>query len=140
MEREITQLGVSPKQTTRARQAFERSATQAGYFQHGSDRLVEPAFRDSPDTKPLSEPDEKIAGTNDNGDGNGNELHPFITGLIEELPEPKTDWSMNDRAQWLKAAEQMFKLIYTSGGGGAIMIEYERADDGDSDDNLQKIL
>ncbi len=127
LEKEITQLGVSPKQKTRARQAFERSATQAGYFQHGTDRLVQPAFRDSPDTKPLPEPDEKIARTDGNGGGNGNGLHPFITGLIEELPEPKSDWSMNDRAQWLKAAEQVFKLIYTGGDDGAIMIEYELA-------------
>ena len=72
LEREITQMGVSPKQKSRARQAFERSATQAGYFQHGPDRLVEPAFKDLPETKPLPEPDEKIAKTDDNDDGNGN--------------------------------------------------------------------
>ena len=126
LEKEITQLGVSPKQTARARQAFERSAMQAGYYQHGSDRLVEPAFKDSPNTKPLPEPDEKLASA-DGDRGNGNGHHPFIAGLIKELPQPKTDWSMNDRAQWLKAAEQVFKLIYTDGGDGTIMIEYQLA-------------
>ena len=42
--------------------------------------------------------------------------HPFITGLINALPPPKTNWSMRDRVQWLEAAEQCFKLIYTDNG------------------------
>ena len=38
----MANLGVSSKQTSRARQAFERSANDAGFFQHGMDRLVMP--------------------------------------------------------------------------------------------------
>ena len=63
MEREIMQLGVTPKQADRARRAFERSASQAGYFEQGNDRLVSPAFNGSPDTKPLSEPKDRTDDT-----------------------------------------------------------------------------
>lgn len=40
LEREIAALGVAQKQTDRARQAFERSATAAGFFEAVRDRLV----------------------------------------------------------------------------------------------------
>lgn len=42
LEREMVTLGVAPKQADKARQAFERSARQAGFFAHGEDRLVQP--------------------------------------------------------------------------------------------------
>jgi hypothetical protein len=43
LERKIRDLGVSAKQTAKARQAFQRSAEQAGFFKHGRQRLVPPA-------------------------------------------------------------------------------------------------
>jgi hypothetical protein len=43
LETEIIQLGVSEKQADRARQAFQRSAEQAGFFKNAKDRLVLPA-------------------------------------------------------------------------------------------------
>src|SRR5208282_5845507 len=50
LEKYMREIGVSPKQTDRARQAFMRSARQAGFFAHGEDRLVRPA---GPGTKPI---------------------------------------------------------------------------------------
>lgn len=44
LEREMISLGVAPKQAGKARQAFERSAHQAGFFAQGDDRLVSPRF------------------------------------------------------------------------------------------------
>jgi hypothetical protein len=43
LEQKIADLGVSPKQTARARQALQRSAEQAGYFKAAKGRLVRPA-------------------------------------------------------------------------------------------------
>lgn len=43
LERKIRELGVSAKQTAKARQAFQRSAELAGFFKMGKDRLVQPA-------------------------------------------------------------------------------------------------
>ena len=44
LERDIVGLGVAEKQTGRARQVFERSAEQAGYHEHGKNRLVMPGI------------------------------------------------------------------------------------------------
>lgn len=44
LEKEMASLGVAPKQTDKARQVFERSARQAGFFEQGDDRLVLPRF------------------------------------------------------------------------------------------------
>jgi hypothetical protein len=43
LETEILALGAAPKQKTRARQVFQRSAQQAGLFNSGKDRLILPA-------------------------------------------------------------------------------------------------
>jgi hypothetical protein len=43
LETEIIQAGVSRKQAGRARQAFQRSAEQAGFFKTAKDRLILPA-------------------------------------------------------------------------------------------------
>jgi hypothetical protein len=42
LSRDIVALGVSEKQKDRARLIFERSADQAGFFEHGKQRLVMP--------------------------------------------------------------------------------------------------
>ena len=47
---------------------------------------------------------------------------------------------MNDRAQWLKAAEQVFKLIYTGGDDGVITIDYELGDEDDDGADIEEIL
>lgn len=43
----------------------------------------------------------------------GNELHPFITGLLKTLPEPETEWTIAGRVKWLQTASGIFGLIYT---------------------------
>lgn len=42
LENKMAELGVSAKQTAKARQAFQRSAERAGFFKHGRNRLVRP--------------------------------------------------------------------------------------------------
>lgn len=39
-------------------------------------------------------------------------LHPFIQGLLESLPAPGTDWPDSKRKTWLRAAEDIFALLY----------------------------
>jgi hypothetical protein len=58
-ERDIVGLGVAEKQTGRARQVFEKSAEQAGYFEHGKTRLVMPAVAAREDAPPPP-PDEHV--------------------------------------------------------------------------------
>ena len=122
LEREMMSLGVAPKQAERARRAFERSAQQAGFLTQGSDRLVKPAFEDKgpPLTKPISEPPKKH-GSHGGDDRGGRDLHPFILGLLETLPEPRTQWGAKDREKWLNAAAHIFDLIY-EGADGTIQV------------------
>lgn len=108
LEREMANLGVAKKQTPKARQAFERSADQAGFFCQGRDRLVEPTFRGHSDPKPLPVTPKPMYG----GGGGGSDLHPFIVGLLKSLPEPNTLWPERERKKWLQTAENVFSLMY----------------------------
>lgn len=59
LEQKIRDLGVSAKQTARARQAFQRSAELAGFFKMGKDRLVQPADLPGTDDPPSPPKDYK---------------------------------------------------------------------------------
>lgn len=116
LEREMAKLGVSTKQTDRARQVFERSAKQAGFFWAGSDRLTLPVTRE---TRPIEENQSTsvtealvhpVAST-----GSAS-YHPFIEGLLKTLPETGSEWAVKDRAKWLRLAANAFDLIYTGDG------------------------
>jgi hypothetical protein len=50
IEKYMRDVGVSSKQTDKARQVFLRSARQANFFEHGEDRLVRPAAPSGPGT------------------------------------------------------------------------------------------
>lgn len=124
LEREIANLGVSSKQTNKARQAFERSAQQAGFFAHGNDRLVIPAGTsdkhvDTEKGKPPPPPPPN------GGNGGGGEHHPFITGLLQKLPPAETNWEDAERVKWLDAAVRIFDLMY-QGGSGTVVVEIKK--------------
>jgi hypothetical protein len=114
LEQAFVQFGVAPKQKDKARHAFDRSARQAGFFVHGEDRLVEPIIGGAPaspaerrpsDQSPLSR---AITAQSRKG------YHPFIEGLLLALPEPHEVWPATERAKWLRAAHDIFELIYKS--------------------------
>jgi len=117
LEKFMGEVGVSSKQTGKARQAFMRSARQAGFFAHGEDRLVRPA---GPGTKPLEGAGEtekekkppKGGRNGDGGDDNPPDLHPFIQGLLRELPKAGEVWPDAKRKLWLDTAGSIFKMIY----------------------------
>jgi len=126
LENVIVAMGVAPKQKDKARQAFQRSAALAGFFAYGTTKLVYPAV-DGGESKPLVKPringDEEVpnekggAGSGNGGGGGGGQLHPFVQGLLEELPQPHTDWPLEGRKKWLQSALSIFDLIYESSDG-----------------------
>jgi len=123
MEREMLALGVAAKQTDKARQAFMRSAKQAGFFIHGEDRLVRPSFSATPTTKPIEPQAGQWTDEKPGGSGGGKPpLDPLLRGLVDRLPAADTDWSRDDRIKWLQTAANIFDLIY-KGDGGGIKIE-----------------
>lgn len=136
LEHAFVGFGVAPKQKERARQAFDRSAQQAGFFDHGNrERLVRPvgvnagATTDDSGDQADNASDDSYerpggsGGRGGGGDGGGGRrgLHPFIEGLLQTLPEPGTLWTIEGRAAWLQAAAQNFTLIYK--GNGKISVQ-----------------
>jgi hypothetical protein len=129
LERFMRDAGVSPKQTGKARQAFMRSARQAGFFAHGEDRLVRPAFP-GPGTRPLeSEIDRGNDGRAKNGGGGGGDdippRHPLIEGMFQSLPPNGQPWTLDEAADWLHAAAYNLRFAYKLKGKITIDIKVE---------------
>lgn len=114
LERDIAALGVAEKQKGRARQTFERSAEQAGFFEHGKNRLVMPGVLAGSETaKPKEEePRGGGGGTGGNGGGQPPAIDPIIHGLLARLPKAGEVWPEAERKLWLELLEGSFKLIY----------------------------
>ncbi len=110
LEAEMVTLGVAQKQKDRARQVFQRSAKESGYFWAGSDRLVEPPSGKKTVATIIEQPaperrEESIRTTPDT-------YPPFIQGLLEKLPADGTVWPKEERLKWLKLAELAFDVMY----------------------------
>lgn len=116
LEREMGGMGVSSKQTDKARQVFERSARQAGFFWAGTDRLTLPVIKGRPETRPIEQPAPEERRHQNGGGGGGDDLHPFIQGLLKTLPPPETAWPVTAQAKWLQTAASIFGLIYQADG------------------------
>lgn len=119
LERKMVSLGVASKQADKARQAFQRSAKFAGYFEYGADRLVAPPNNGAQSAKAIAEEQKPEIERETNGFSGQQlkpayDLHPFVQGLIEKLPPPDGNWSLVDRAKWLTTAANIFDLMYTS--------------------------
>jgi hypothetical protein len=114
IERQMEQLGVSPKQKGRARQAFQKSAVYAGFVDASTGRFIKPgnsgierpAERDDPD---------KYKGTGGGGGNGGGPKDPLIAALIQKLPS-SGDWPAADRVVWLRMAIMAFDMAYGRSG------------------------
>lgn len=120
LESAMENLGVAPKQKDKARQVFQRSATQAGFFAYGNNRLVMPIIKGS--TAPAVTPAEEEIKPDKKREKDEDERHPLIEGLIKTLPKAETEWTVEARKKWLQAASNIFDLIYTDSNGGSISV------------------
>lgn len=112
LENDMVSLGVAEKVKDRARQTLERSAQQAGFFEYGKGRLVMPSVQkmDTPEDDGASDdapPPPPLPPATPKRD-----FHPFIDGLLEELPNRGQSWSKEDQQKWLDTAKSIFGLIY----------------------------
>lgn len=108
LEQKIHDLGVSVKQTAKARQAFQRSAELAGFFKMGKDRLVQPANLPGSDKPPIPPRDSKQNG----------ESPPVIAVLPAPLPElwltllrDGRDWSPEKIQEFVETARSLLSLL-----------------------------
>lgn len=130
LERAFENYGVSPKQTDKARHAFDRSAKQAGFFDHGNDRLVMPGDIPAQTVPPSQETREGPVvggggGKPPSGGGGGeplSQLDPLIVALLQKMPTGKS-WPLSDRAKWLRALAMNLSFVYEADDGKAGEIE-----------------
>lgn len=126
LERTFEDYGVSPKQTDKARHAFDRSAKQAGFFDHGNDRLIEPGDIPAQPTTPAQQTHEApTVGKGSGGSGGGEfppQLDPLIVALLHKMPTGKS-WPLPDRAKWLRALAMNLSFVYEADDGKAGEIE-----------------
>jgi hypothetical protein len=125
LERDIIGLGVAEKQTSRARQVFERSAEQAGYFEHGKNRLVMPAVAqrderpaDAPEEGEREKPDGGKFGSG-GGTGRGDtdlELDPLLIALLKKIPPAEKGWPASSRVRWFRTFAMNVSQIYDGDG------------------------
>lgn len=124
LEAAFVRFGVSPKQATAARQIFDRSATLAGFFGDGEDRLVEPVIAGSAaaERRPLSGDEANDSDTRPTASPpvqqpSAAPLHPFVQGLLQSLPHDSgAGWPLDERVEWLKAAVHSFNLMFKNVG------------------------
>jgi hypothetical protein len=133
LEAEMVAMGVIKKQADKARQVFQRSATQANFFWSGAGRLVRPP-QPRATTSEMATPSvgqnggrapsdevttvEKPRGGGSGGSGGGGDCDPAIHGLIKRLPEPDSDWPLEKQAKWLLAISHAFDVIYPRDNDG----------------------
>lgn len=91
LEGAIENLGVVPKQKATARQVFQRSAKQAGFFDLVPNRLVMPAIGAPPHPQHQLPPKSNGSASAPMPLASENGIHPFIQGLLKTLPPPEAE-------------------------------------------------
>ncbi|HEX5236189.1 MAG TPA: hypothetical protein VFW25_12765 [Silvibacterium sp.] len=138
LESAFVNLGVAPKQKEKARQAFQRSARDAGFFAYGSTKLVIPVLPVAVGHgKAQAESEESVVPQTGEigggGNGGGDDTHhPLIDGLIRALPEAGKPWTLEARRKWLQAAAMNFDYVYADTETGNRSIRVSVITDKDS--------
>ena len=121
LEKEMEKMGVAPKQTDKARQALQRSASQAGYFAYGTDRLIAPIIKTPTVASTSENAGQAVQSGSHGGSGGGGggllphpSLDPVIESLLGKLPEPNSRWPKEGRRRWLQALVNAIDLVYTA--------------------------
>jgi hypothetical protein len=119
LEQAFGAYGVAPKQKDKARQVFDRSARQAGFYASGQDRLVAPvvAMRGpapSAEKNPAGASERVASGqySFNEEDAAKKPRHQIIEGLFQTLPPKGDTWSLEEAVEWLEAAAANFRIVY----------------------------
>jgi len=126
LERAFVDLGVAGKRGRNARWAFERSARQAGFFDHGEDRLVAPLVNDAIKAETEAQQVSSVTASKLHSierEDVPTQRHLLIEGLLQTLPNPHTDWALGERIKWLGAAANIFDVLFSSGHEGDVEIK-----------------
>jgi hypothetical protein len=109
LEHKMAELGVSHKQTAKARQAFQRSAELAGFFKHGRSRLVEPATKAGTTSAPKDGTKEEPAAT---PPATSNSSMPApLPELWLTLLRDGRSWSPEKTQEFVETARKLHELL-----------------------------
>lgn len=119
LEKELEKLGVTQKSAAKARQVLQRSASHAGFFHSGRDRLVRPAGasaqRQAVDSHGDSSPShaEEDAVAPAQPEAPTGPTDPLLRGLWSKLPSEGA-YSAAEQEQWLEMAKLALQMVYGS--------------------------
>lgn len=114
LENAFIRLGVTPKRAADARNVFDRSGIQAGFFPNGNlDRLVEPIVganaeraAEAPTMAPAAPAAPVFV------EEIGPSVDPLIKGLLDRLPKPGEKWPHEKRLRWLQTFAANLDYVY----------------------------
>jgi hypothetical protein len=109
LENVIREMGVATKQVVTARQVFQRSAQQAGYFRHGRSRLVKPPQGIVTES---GYAEERTDERQEEGQQPGMQADPLLASLFQKLPDKGRGFSKDERDNFVIALKAIFTLVY----------------------------
>ena len=127
LEQALVAFGVLQTRKHNARWAFDRSARQAGFFEHGEDKLVQPVVTwvdqntDSP-SRPAVENEPEIESVPVMKASSLAADEFLIRGLLARMPHPDTEWPVAERARWLRALSVNLAMLYGTNDEAEIQI------------------
>ena len=115
LEHAFVGFGVLETRKHNARWAFDRSARQAGFFDNGEDRLVEPIIAEGNSNGTSVFEIKDKAGVQQRvvakmPSPGAEEL--LIRGLLDRIPAPEDGWSLTERARWLRTLSVNLAMLY----------------------------
>jgi hypothetical protein len=122
LEQTIAALGVSAKQVSKARVAFQHSAEQAGFFKHGKDRLVLPRERPASSERHASGQEGGSGPRGSQGDRMEQplEANPALPTPLPELwltlLRDGRSWSAEKTQEFVEAARKLQDLLSKTSG------------------------
>lgn len=131
LEAAIVKLGVIANRKADARLTFDKSATQAGFFSLGQDRLIEPLVGAPVSTERTRTSDEQPSARANTevqqAAPSASKVDPLIKGLLDRLPTPGEKWPTEKRFRWLQTLAANLDFVYlTEDGDKAIIIEMKQ--------------
>lgn len=112
IERQMEQLGVSPKQKERARQTFMKSAQYAGFIDSATGRFVKPGIPQREEGAGSQRQEVDLGGGGGGGGGDQLDLDPLLIALLKKVPTADKGWPGPTRVRWFRTFAMNVSQIY----------------------------
>lgn len=133
LERQIVLLGVAPKQKERARQAFQKSASYAGFIDPANGRFLRPGGvtpAASAESSARERPDEESrisAVPAEASVGGLTRLDPLLLALLEKIPDKQAGWPSAKRVRWFRAFAMNVSQVFDEDADNPVELSIDAA-------------